>query len=153
MSSKIGILYGKKDHWREEPRDGVYEKETPEYIASIRKEEPDYPDGYYNDDKYEGEIENGKPHGDGTWTMSNGATYVGEWVNGCREGLGTFTWSKFGPASGKSYEGQWKNNKRHGKGKMINEADIKTGYEGGVEEGYWVKNKQMKDKDTLNQRE
>ena len=56
MSSKIGILYGKKDHWREEPRDGVYEKETPEYIASIRKEEPDYPDGYYNDDKYEGEI-------------------------------------------------------------------------------------------------
>ena len=72
MISKIGILYGKKDHWREEPRDGVYEKETPEYIASIRKEEPDYPEGYYNDDKYEGEIENGKPHGNGTWTMGNG---------------------------------------------------------------------------------
>ena len=58
--------------------------------------------------------------------------------------------AKYGPASGQSYEGQWKNNKRHGKGKMINEADIKTGYEGGVEEGYWVKNKQMKDKDILN---
>ena len=143
MSSKRGILYGKKDHWREEPRDGVYEKETPEYIASIRKEEPDYPDGYYNDDKYEGEIENGKPHGDGTWTMSNGATYVGQWSNGRREGLGTFTWSKFGPASGKSYEGQWKNNKRHGKGKMIHAPDPKTGFEGGVDEGYWVKNKEV----------
>ena len=139
MSSKIGILYGKKDHWREEPRDGVYEKETPEYIASIRKDEPSYPEGYFTDHKYDGEIEEGKPHGNGTWTMSNGATYVGQWSNGRREGLGTFTWSMIGPASGKSYEGMCKNNKRHGKGKMINEADIKTGYEGGVEEGYWVK--------------
>ena len=137
MSSKIGILYGSRNHWREEPRDGVYQKETPEYIASVRKEEgnEDYPDVYYNDDKYEGEIENGKPHGNGTWTMSNGATHIG--------GLGTFTWSKFGPASGKSYEGQWKKNKRHGKGKMIYAPDPETGYEGGVDEGYWVKNKEV----------
>ena len=143
MSSKRGILYGRKGTWSEEPEGGVYEKETPEYIASIRKDEPSYPEGYFTDHKYDGEIEEGKPHGDGTWTMSNGATYVGEWVNGCREGLGTFTWSKFGPASGKSYEGQWKNNKRHGKGKMIYAPDPETGFEGGFDEGYWVKNKEV----------
>ena len=75
--------------------------------------------------------------------MGNGAVYVGQWVNGLREGIGTFTWSKFGPASGKSYEGQWKKNKRHGKGKMIYAPDPETGYEGGVDEGYWVKNKEV----------
>jgi hypothetical protein len=133
MTSNIGILYGMKINWSEEPRDGsgVYEKDK---------------DGYYNDDKYEGEIENGKPHGDGTWEMGNGAVYVGQWSNGRRAGLGTFTWSKFGPASGQSYEGQWKNNKRHGKGKMIYAPDPKTGYEGGVDEGYWVKNKKVIEK-------
>ena len=150
MTSKIGILYGRKGTWSEEPEGGVYEKETPEYIESKRKDDPDYPDVYFTDHKYEGEIVDGKPHGNGTWEMGNGAVYVGQWVNGCREGLGTFTWSKYGPASGQSYEGQWKNNKRHGKGKMIHAPDPKTGYEGGVDEGYWVKNKQMKDKDTLN---
>ena len=29
---------------------------------------------------------------------------------------------------------------------MINEDDIKTGYEGGVDEGYWVKNKKVIEK-------
>ena len=123
MTSKIGILYGRKDHWSEEPQGGVYEKDKR---------------GYYNDHKYEGDIENGKPHGNGTWEMGNGATYVGQWVNGLREGLGTFTWSKFGPKSGQSYEGEWVNNKRHGKGKMIYESDIKDGFEGGVDEGNWI---------------
>ena len=123
MTSKIGILYGRKDHWSEEPQGGVYEKDKR---------------GYYNDHKYEGEIENGKPNGNGTWEMGNGATYVGQWVNGLREGLGTFTWSKFGPKSGQSYEGEWVNNKRHGKGKMIYESDIKDGFEGGVDEGNWI---------------
>ena len=53
MTSKIGILYGRTS-WSEEPQGGVYEKDK---------------DGYYNDHKYEGEIENGKPHGNGTWEM------------------------------------------------------------------------------------
>ena len=128
MSSKRGILYGRNDHWSEEPQGGVYEKNK---------------EGYFTDNKYAGDIENGKPHGYGTWTQMDGATYVGQFVDGRREGLGTFTWSKYGPASGQSYEGQWKNNKRHGKGKMIHAPDPKTGYEGGVEEGYWVKNKEV----------
>ena len=143
MTSKIGILYGRKGTWSEEPEGGVYEKEKPEYIESIRKDNPDYPDVYYNQNKYEGEIENGKPHGDGTWTMGNSAVYVGQWVNGCREGLGTFTWSKFGPASGQSYEGEYKDDRRHGKGKMIYAPDPETGFEGGVIEGNWIKNKEV----------
>ena len=66
MTSKKGILYGRTS-WSEEPQGGVYEKGK---------------DGYFNDNKYEGEIENGKPHGNGTWEMGNGATYVVHFVNG-----------------------------------------------------------------------
>ena len=131
MNSKIGILYGREDHWSEEPQGGVYEKDKR---------------GYYNDHKYEGEIENGKPNGNGTWEMGNGATYVGQWVNGLREGLGTFTWSEKSHVSGKSYEGEYKNNRRHGKGKLI--------FEGGyVEEGNWIDNKMVIDEDDESWRE
>ena len=121
MSSKKGILYevyNPNRSWIEEIS-VVYEKDK---------------EGYFPENKYEGEIENGKPHGNGTWTMGNGAVYVGQWVNGCREGLGTFTWSKYGPASGQSYEGEHKDDRRHGKGKMIYAPDPKTGFEGSVDE-------------------
>ena len=128
MTSKKGILYGRTS-WSEETEDGeVYEKDK---------------EGSFNYNKYEGEIENGKPHGNGTWTMSDGSTYVGQFVNGLREGIGTFTWSKDGTWSGKSYEGLWKDNRQHGKGKMIYESDIKDGFEGSVDEGNWIKGKQV----------
>ena len=44
MTSKIGILYGRPSRttegtWSEEPEGGVYQKETPEYIASMRKDD------------------------------------------------------------------------------------------------------------------
>jgi hypothetical protein len=120
MTSKIGILYGRKDHWSEEPQGGVYEKDKR---------------GYYNDHKYEGEIENGKPNGNGTWEMGNGATYVGQWVNGLREGFGTFTWSKYGPLSGKVYEGEWKDNSPNGKGKIYYERGGDKKFEGMSWEG------------------
>ena len=35
---------------------------------------------------YEGEIENGLPHGIGTYTKTDGATYVGHFKNGLRHG-------------------------------------------------------------------
>ena len=102
MSSKKGILYGRTS-WSEETEDGeVYEKDK---------------EGFFNYNKYEGEIENGKPNGNGIWTQMNGATYVGQFVNGLREGVGTFTWSSQGPESGSVYEGEYKNNRRNGKGK------------------------------------
>ena len=131
MTSKKGILYGRTS-WSEEPQGGVYEKGK---------------DGYFNDNKYEGEIENGKPHGNGTWEMGNGATYVGQFVDGLREGFGTFTWSEKGSKSGVSYEGEWKNNRRHGKGKMIYAPDPKDGFEGSVDEGNWINGKQVLEDD------
>jgi len=119
MSSKKGILYGRTS-WSEECRGGVYEKDK---------------EGYFNDNKYEGEIENGKPHGYGIWTQSDGATYVGQFVNGLREGFGTFTWSKKSPMSGKSYEGEWKDNRQNGKGKISYEREEGEEFEGMSWEG------------------
>jgi hypothetical protein len=132
MTSKIGILYGRKDHWSEEPQGGVYEKEK---------------DGYFSDHKYEGEIENDKPNGNGTWTQMDGATYVGQFVDGRREGLGTFTWSDKAANGQNSYEGEWVNNRKHGKGKFTYAPDPKTGFEGSVDEGNWIDNKQVLEDD------
>ena len=69
MSSKKGILYGRSPSWREESNE-VYEKDK---------------EGYFTENKYEGEIENGKPNGNGTCTLINGASYVGQFVDGLRE--------------------------------------------------------------------
>jgi hypothetical protein len=78
MSSKKGILYERlpsvdgRRGWYE-GREGDEEKDK---------------EGYPKYNKYEGEIENGKPNGNGTCTLINGATYVGQYVDGLREGLG-----------------------------------------------------------------
>ena len=54
--------------------------------------------------KYEGEITNRKPNGQGTQTWSDfGDKYVGEWKNGKHHGQGTFTWS-----DGSKYVGEYK---------------------------------------------
>ena len=107
--------------WSEETEDGeVYEE---------------YKEGYFTDNKYEGEIENGKPHGNGTWIQSDGGTYVGQYINGRREGIGKFTWSKNSPVSGKSYEGEWKDNKQDGKGKISYEREEGEEFEGMSWEG------------------
>ncbi len=45
----------------------------------------------YQDRKYEGEIENGKPQGKGSLTYLNGTKYVGEFLEGTWHGQGTFT--------------------------------------------------------------
>ena len=56
--------------------------------------------------KYKGQVENGKPNGQGTHTYSNGKKYVGEWKGG-------------GPWIGKLYDkdgdiiGKWVNGKLH----------------------------------------
>ena len=124
MSSKKGILYERlpsvdgRRGWYE-GREGDEEKDK---------------EGYPKYNKYEGEIENGKPNGNGTCTLINGATYVGQYVDGLREGLGTFTWSIHAPDGGGVYEGGYKNNRRNGKGK-------RTYRDGSILEGYWKDNK------------
>ena len=79
--------------------------------------------------KYIGEIENGEPNGQGTYTWSSGGKYVGEWKNGRRDGQGTFT-----RPSGNKYEGEWKDGKRNGQG-------ILTFTDGKKFEGEWKNNK------------
>ena len=44
-----------------------------------------------NGEKYVGEVESGKPHGQGTWTSPIGEKYVGEFKEGKKHGQGTWT--------------------------------------------------------------
>jgi len=66
---------------------------------------------YSNGKKYVGEFKNGKKHGQGTETYPNGSKYVGEFKNGKYNGQGTFTYS-----DGRKYVGEFKSWKQHGKG-------------------------------------
>ncbi len=61
--------------------------------------------------KYEGEIKNGVPNGQGTSTWYDGRKYVGGWKDGSWNGQGTFTWF-----DGREYVGGWKDGKSHGHG-------------------------------------
>ena len=56
---------------------------------------------------YKGEVENGKPNGQGTFTTKNGDKYVGEWKNGKKQGLGIYNWN-----NGQKYVGEWKNGEK-----------------------------------------
>ena len=60
---------------------------------------------------YEGEYRNDKRHGQGTLTKPNGDKYVGEFKDGEMTGQGTYTHS-----DGSSYEGEWKDGKQDGQG-------------------------------------
>ncbi|CAF3443636.1 unnamed protein product [Rotaria sp. Silwood1] len=84
-----------------------------------------------NGDTYEGQYQNGKRHGTGTYRFSNtardyvknkrhgkgifyypdGSKYDGDWNENVREGYGTYTYP-----NNDTYEGEWKNHQRHGKG-------------------------------------
>ena len=112
MSIKNGILYHvgyPKKSWVEEISK-VYEKNE---------------NGFFPENKYEGEIENGEPNGNGILTYKDGGTYIGQFVNGLREGIGTRTWGKMKIAHGYVYEGQWKNDETHGQGTMTTKNGLK----------------------------
>ena len=42
--------------------------------------------------KYKGQVEKGKPNGQGTETSPDGEKYVGEWKDGEKHGQGTYTY-------------------------------------------------------------
>ena len=63
---------------------------------------------------YIGPFHNGEKHGQGKESFSDGREYVGQYHNGKRRGQGNFTWP-----DGWKYIGQWANGKRHGHGKEI----------------------------------
>jgi len=106
MSREKGVLYHHGQNWSETESDLT----------------PDH--------KWEGEIENGKPHGYGTYYVSNGATYVGYYKNGRRKGEGTFTWvdDNDAPNIGGKYVGEWRDNKRWNGTMYTLEGKIKSKY-------------------------
>jgi hypothetical protein len=63
------------------------------------------------DEKYEGEMERGYAHGQGTQTMVDGGRYEGQWKDSRQDGQGSF----FAP-DGSVYRGGWKAGKPHGEG-------------------------------------
>ena len=54
---------------------------------------------------YEGELKDGKKHGQGTQIYEGGAKYEGEWMNDMKHGQGTFTYT-----NGTIKKGLWENN-------------------------------------------
>ena len=129
MSIKKGILYHvgyTNEEWVEEIS-RVYEKNI---------------DGYFPEDKYEGEIENGKPNGHGILTYTDEGTYVGEWKNGEFHGQGTFTYGRMKIRHGYVLEGQWKNGNCHGQ--------IITTYPDGRKfKGTWIDGEGQEDWDQI----
>jgi hypothetical protein len=67
--------------------------------------------GENSGDKYVGDWQNDKQHGQGTYTYADGEKYIGDWQNGNRTGQGINTW-----ADGDKYVGEYKDDKRHGQG-------------------------------------
>ena len=74
------------------------------------------PDGSF----YQGDCENGKRNGRGSFFWPNGDKYVGEYKDGVKHGKGIYIWS-----DNDKYEGEWKNDKRNGQGTYTH-ADGKT---------------------------
>lgn len=60
---------------------------------------------------YEGGMADGKQHGHGILTRSDGSRYEGEWRGGKRHGTGIYKW-----AAGHRYEGAWSDDRPHGFG-------------------------------------
>ena len=81
-------------------------------------------------DEYEGEFENGKPHGYGTLKgiKNSKYEYVGHWKNGKSHGIGTST-----HADGSKYIGEWLNDKKNGQGTLTYTNGTK--YVGGYKDG------------------
>lgn len=67
----------------------------------------------YNGGMYEGEIVDNLPHGQGTYTRTDGFKYIGEWKHGEMHGSGVLTFS-----DGAEYVGELKNDALHGTGKI-----------------------------------
>lgn len=81
---------------------------------------------------YLGDAIAGKPHGVGTYHISNGDRYEGSWNAGRMHGQGTFFYS-----NGDSWSGEWNNDRPwNGQGIYITKSDkISVRYEGQIKDG------------------
>lgn len=69
---------------------------------------------YENGDVYEGEVQDGQPHGKGKYVYANGDVYEGDFSAGVGEGKGRYAY-----ANGDVYEGAVSSGFRYGYGKML----------------------------------
>ena len=69
---------------------------------------------YADGSEYQGEWQDGKRHGTGTYISPTGTKYEGEWENDEASGHGVCHY-----ADGMKYDGQFENGERHGKGVLI----------------------------------
>ena len=142
MSKTNGILYYRgndkelreRSDWNELSRD--VKKQLGLKVKRFGKLEWFETESLYPPDKYwDGEIENGVPHGQGTFYIPesynpviefyNGSKFVGTYVNGKRQ-EGTFTWSR-----GNTYIGSYKDNKKWNGTMHYKEDDEIVRYENG----------------------
>ena len=87
--SKTVTLYISEDSWYN------YKESNPTSWKTRRNLE--------SDNVYTGEVSNGVPNGQGTFTFSDDHKYVGAWKDGRMHGRGTFTWAK-----GDKFVGEYK---------------------------------------------
>ena len=81
---------------------------------------------YADGSEYQGEWQDGKRHGTGTYISPTGTRYEGEWENDGASGQGVCVY-----ADGRRYEGEFKEGLRHGKGILISSEGDR--YEGEFE--------------------
>lgn len=84
---------------------------------------------YANGNRYEGDFQEGQPHGDGILFCANGNKYLGSWEHSWRQGKGRFIFSE-----GHEYLGEMYRNQFQGKGTM-------TYSNGDKYDGNWRANK------------
>ena len=109
-----GVLYGRYENGKWEWYKSGNEKEDGKYVGEIEDGKPNG-QGTYNfyGTKYEGEWKDGKYHGQGTY-YSLGTKYVGEFKDGEENGQGTWT-----SPDGDKYVGEFKDRVPNGQGTMI----------------------------------
>ncbi len=68
-------------------------------------------DGDWKENKYTGDLKDGRFHGRGVYVSASGARYEGDWKDGKRTGRGVYV-----TATGDRYEGEYRGGKAHGRG-------------------------------------
>ena len=71
---------------------------------------------YANRSEYDGQWKDGKRHGRGVFEYANGGRTDGEWKDVTGSGRGVFVWTRNSNWAGDKYEGEYKDGKKHGRG-------------------------------------
>jgi hypothetical protein len=108
-----GVLYERRVNGKWEWYKSKKGKRDSKYVGEIENGKPNGQGtlSYLSGTKYVGEYKDGKKNGQGTQTGSDGEKYLGEWKDGKRNGQGTETFP-----NGSKYVGEWKNGKENGQG-------------------------------------